>query len=156
MWHQACSTFRGNQPDAKGLFMTRVLMIDGNRKLTESVGRQCLEQRVAIRMTDTFCEGIRQLLDVPASLVLLSADLVRLPGAELAKLFETIAPGVPVVVRVESGQGMDVQVKLELHGFRVVREPFDIGDLLAKSSVSARIVQPSPSAAAAAVEAACS
>jgi DNA-binding response OmpR family regulator len=107
-------------------------------------------------MTDTFCEGIRQLLDVPASLVLLSADLVRLPGAELAKLFETIAPGVPVVVRVESGQGMDVQVKFELHGFRVVREPFDIGDLLAKSLVSARIVQPSPSAAAAAVEAACS
>jgi DNA-binding response OmpR family regulator len=156
MWHQACCTFRGNQPDAKGLFMTRVLMIDGNRKLTESVGRQCLERRVAIRMTDTFCEGIRQLLDVPASLVLLSADLVRLPGAELAKLFETIAPGVPVVVRVESGQGMDVQVKFELHGFRVVREPFDIGDLLAKSSLSARVVQPSPSAAAAAVEAACS
>jgi len=156
MWHQACCTFRGIQPEAKGLFMTRVLMIDGNRKLTESVGRQCLERRVAIRMTDTFCEGIRQLLDVPASLVLLSADLVRLPGSELAKLFETIAPGVPVVVRVESGQGMDVQVKFELHGFRVVREPFDIGDLLAKSSLSARAVQPNPSAAAAAVEAACS
>jgi DNA-binding response OmpR family regulator len=156
MWHQACYTLRGNQPDAKGLFMTRVLMIDGNRKLTESVGRQCLERRIAVRMTDTFCEGIRQLLDVPASLVLLSADLVRLPGVELAKLFETIAPGVPVVVRVESGGGMDAQVKFELHGFRVVREPVDVGDLLAKSSLSARVVQPSPSAAAAAVEAACS
>src|SRR5260370_5736033 len=103
MWHQACSTFRGNQPDAKGLFMTRVLMIDSNRKLTESVGRQCLERRIAIRMTDTFCEGIRQLLDVPTSLALLSADLVRLPGVELAKLFETIAPGVPGVVRRERG-----------------------------------------------------
>ncbi len=136
--------------------MTRVLMIDSNRKLTEWVGRQCLERSIAIRMTDTFCEGIRQLLDVPTSLVLLSAELVRLPGVELAKLFETIAPGVPVVVRVESGQGMDVQVKFELHGFRVVREPFDIGDLLVKSSASARVVQPSPLAAAAAVEAACS
>jgi DNA-binding response OmpR family regulator len=156
MWHQACSTFRGNQPDTKGLFMARVLMIDGNRKLTESVGKQCLEQRIPIRMADTFCEGIRQLLDVPASLVLLDAELARLPGAELAKLFEAIAPGVPVAVRLESGQGVDVQVKFELHGFRVVREPFDVVDLLAKSSLSARVVQPNPSVAAAAVEAACS
>src|SRR5262249_21769776 len=58
MWHQACFAFRGNQPDTKGLFMTRVLMIDSNRKLTESVGRQCLDRRIAIRMTDTFCEGV--------------------------------------------------------------------------------------------------
>lgn len=136
--------------------MTRVLMIDGNRQLTASVGRQCLERRIAIRMADTFCDGVRQLLDVPTSLVLLSADLVRLPGAELANLFETVAPGVPVVVRVESGQGMDAQVTFELHGFRVVREPFDVADLVAKSSLPARVVQPNPSAAAAAVEAACS
>jgi hypothetical protein len=51
---------------------------------------------------------------------------------------------------------VDVQVKFELHGFRVVREPFDVVDLLAKSSLSARVVQPNPSVAAAAVEAACS
>jgi DNA-binding response OmpR family regulator len=136
--------------------MTRVLMIDGDRKLTESVGRQCLERRIPIRMADTFCEGIRQLLDVPASLVLLGAELARLPGAELAKLFETIAPGVPVIVRLETDQGVDAQVKFELHGFRVVRQPFDVVDLLAKSSLPARVVQPNPSAAAAAVEAACS
>jgi hypothetical protein len=55
---------------------------------------------------------------------------------------------------VESGQTWTCR-KFGLHGFRVVREPFDIGDLLAKSSLSARVVRPSPSAAAAAVEAAC-
>jgi DNA-binding response OmpR family regulator len=136
--------------------MTRVLMIDGNRKLTESVGRQCLEERIAIRMADTFCEGVRLLLEVPASLVLLQADVVRLPGTELARLFDTVAPGVPVVVRLESGQGMDVQVKFELHGFRVVREPIDVVDLLAKAERPARVARPSPSDAAAAVEAACS
>jgi DNA-binding response OmpR family regulator len=132
------------------------MMIDGNRKLTESVSRQCLEGRIAIRMTDTFCEGVRLLLEIPASLVLLQADLVRLPGTELARLFDTVAPGVPVVVRLETGQGMDMQVKFELHGFRVVREPIDVVDLLAKTSLSARVARPSPSDAAAAVEAACS
>ena len=136
--------------------MTRVLMIDGNRTLTESVGRQCLEERIAIRMSDTFCEGVRLLLEIPASLVILQADLVRLPGVELARLFDTVAPGVPVVVRLETGQGMDVQVKFEPHGFRVVREPIHIVDLLAKASLPARVVRPSPSDAAAAVEAACS
>src|SRR3989442_15834336 len=102
-------------PLRKDLFMTRLLMIDRNRKLTESVSRQCLEGRIAIRMADTFCEGVRLLLEIPASLVLLQADLVRLPGTELARLFDTVAPGVPVVVRLETGQGMDVQVKFELH-----------------------------------------
>jgi DNA-binding response OmpR family regulator len=136
--------------------MTRVLMIDGNRKLTEAVGRQCLEESIAIRIADTFCEGVRQLLEIPVALVLLNADLVHVPGAELAKLFDTVAPGVPVVLRVETDQGMDAQVKLELHGFRVVREPIDVLDLLAKAERPARVVRPSPSVAAAAVEAACS
>lgn len=136
--------------------MTRVLMIDGDRKLTESVGRQCLEQNIAIRMADTFCEGVRQLLEIPVSLILVHSDLAHLPGAELGRLFETVAPGVPVVVRVEAGQGMDEQVRFELQGFRVVREPFDVLDLLVKGERPARVVMPSPAMAAAAIEAACS
>lgn len=136
--------------------MTRVLMIDENRKLTESVGRQCLEQGIAIRMADTLCEGVRQLLETPVSLVLVHSGLAHLPGAELAKLFDTVVPGVPVVVRVETGQGMDEQVGFELHGFRVVREPFDVLDLLVKAERPERVVAPSPAVAAAAVEAACS
>ena len=82
--------------------MTRVLMIDGNRKLTESVGRQCLEQNIAVRMADTFCEGVRQLLEIPVSLILVHSDLAQLPGAEMGRLFDTVAHGVPVVVRVEA------------------------------------------------------
>jgi DNA-binding response OmpR family regulator len=136
--------------------MTRVLMIDENRKLTESVGRQCLEQGIAIRMSDTLCDGIRQLLEIPVSLVLVHSGLARLPGAELASLFDAVAPGIPVVVRVETGQAMDEQVRFELHGFRVVREPFDVLDLLVKAERPARVVSPSPAVAAAAVQAACS
>ena len=136
--------------------MTRVLMIDGNRKMTETVGRQFLEQGIAIRMADTFCEGVRQLLEIPVSLVLVHAGLAHLQGAELARLFDAVAPGVPVVVRVETGQGMDEQVKFELHGFRVVREPFDVLDLLVKAEGPERAVRADPSVAAAAVEAACS
>jgi DNA-binding response OmpR family regulator len=135
--------------------MTRILIIDENRALTESVGRQCLEQGIAIRMAGTFCEGVRQVLELPVSLVIISSSLVQLSGAELASLFDTIAPGVPVVVRVEAGQEMDEQVRFELHGFRVVREPFDVLDLVVKGERPARLVTPNPTVAAAAVEAAC-
>lgn len=135
--------------------MTRVLMIDGNRTLTESVGMQCFDHGIAVRMADTFCEGVRHLLETPVSLIILSSGLVHLPGAELARLFDTVAPGVPVVVRVEAGQGMDEQVRFELHGFGVVREPFDVFDLVAKAGRPARAAAPRPAAAAAAVEAAC-
>ena len=135
--------------------MTRVLMIDGNQALTESVGMQCFENGVAVRMADTFCEGVRHLLETPVSLIILSSGLVHLPGAELARLFDTVAPGVPVVVRVDTGEGIDEEVRFELHGFRVVREPFDVLDLVAKAGRPARATAPRPAEAAAAVEAAC-
>ena len=136
--------------------MRRVLMIDGNRALTESVGLQCHEQGIAVRMADAFCHGLRQMLETPVSLVIVSSSLVHhLSGAELAELFDTIAPDVPVVVRVDAGQTMAEQVRFELHGFRVVREPFDVADLVVKGERPARRVAPSPAAAAAAVEAAC-
>jgi len=135
--------------------MTRVLMIDENRALTESVGMRCFEQGIAVRMADTFCEGVRQLLETPVSLIVLSSALVRLPGVEVARLFDTVAPGVPVVVRLEPGQGIDEQVRFELHGFRAVREPFDVLDLVAKAERPARSVAPHPAAAGAAVEAVC-
>ena len=89
------------------------------------------------------------------SLIILSSGLVHLPGAELARLFDTVAPGVPVVVRVEAGQGMDEQVRFELHGFRVVREPFDVLDLVAKAERPARVPLARPIDAAAALEAVC-
>ena len=135
--------------------MTRVLLIDENRALTESVGMQCFDHGIAVRMADTFCEGVRHLLETPVSLIILSSELVHLPGTELARLFDTVAPAVPVMVRVESGQDMDEQVRFELHGFRVVREPFDVLDLVAKTEPLARVVAPRPAVAAAAVEAAC-
>jgi DNA-binding response OmpR family regulator len=135
--------------------MTRVLMIDGNRTLTESIGMQCFNHGIAVRMADTFCEGVRQLLETPVSLIILSSGLVHLRGAELARLFDTVAPGVPVAIRVETAQGMDEQVRFELQGFHVVREPFDVFDLVAKAERPARAAAPRPAAAAAAVEAAC-
>jgi DNA-binding response OmpR family regulator len=135
--------------------MTRVLMIDENRALAESVGMRCFEHGIAVRMADTFCDGVRHLLETPVSLVVLSSALVHLPGAEVARLFDTVAPGVPVVVRVHEGEGMDEQVRFELHGFRAVRAPFDILDLVAKAERPVRVAAPRPTAAAAAVEAVC-
>jgi DNA-binding response OmpR family regulator len=135
--------------------MTRVLMIDGNHALTAAVGMQCFEQGIAVRMVGDFCDGLRQMLETPVSLVIVSSSLVHRSGAELARLFDTVAPGVPVVIRVDAGQTMDEQVRFELHGFRVVREPFDVLDLVVKGERPARRVAPNPSVAAAAVEATC-
>jgi DNA-binding response OmpR family regulator len=135
--------------------MTRVLMIDKNHALTATVGVQCHEQGIAVRMAGTFCDGLRQMLETPVSLVIVSSSLVHLSAAELANLFDTIAPGVPVVIRVDAGQTVDEQVRFELHGFRVVREPFDVLDLVVKGERPARRVATNPAVAAAAVEVAC-
>jgi len=135
--------------------MTRVLMIDENHALTHSVGLQCLEQGIAIRMADAFRDGARQLLETPVSLIIVSSSLVRVSPEDLARLFDTLAPGVPVVVRVDRAQAMDEQVRFELQGFRVVRVPFDVQDLLVKGETPIRKVTPSPAVATAVLEALC-
>ncbi|HWN56165.1 MAG TPA: hypothetical protein VNP91_13725 [Methylomirabilota bacterium] len=135
--------------------MTRILMMDTDTALAETVGSQCLKHGIAVRFADNFCEGLHHLLDTPFSLVLLEAARVRLSSVDLFKLFEAVIPGVPVVIRLDAEGAMDEQVRYELHGFRVVREPFDVLELLAKAERPVRAVMPRPAQAAAAVDAAC-
>ena len=39
--------------------MNRILLIDRDRTLGASLGMACLERGIAIRMAETFCEGVR-------------------------------------------------------------------------------------------------
>jgi DNA-binding response OmpR family regulator len=118
--------------------MTRVLMIDGDRALAQSVAVTCVESGLAVRLAETLCEGVRHMLDTPVSVVLVDSGLMRLEGSDQARLFETVAPGVPVVVLLRPGAPVDERVKLELRGFQVVPKPFDVRDVLAKVELAAK------------------
>ena len=135
--------------------MTRILMIDTNQTLAETVGSQCLKHGIAVRFSDDLCEGLRQLLDTPVSLVLLEAARLPRSNVDLVRLLEAVIPGIPVVIRLDAEGAMDEQVRYELHGFRVIREPFDVRELLAKAERPVRGVMPRPAQAAAAIKAAC-
>ena len=47
--------------------MNRILVIDRDRTLGASLAMTCLERGVAIRMAETFCEGVRYMLEAPVS-----------------------------------------------------------------------------------------
>lgn len=78
-----------------------------------------------------------------------------MPAGKLAELFDVVAPDVPVVIRLTPGRTMDEQVTFELHGFQVVREPFDVQDLVVKGERPVRRAASTETAARVAVEAAC-
>ena len=138
----------------KGDSMTRVLMIDGDRALAQSVAMACMEDGVAIRLAETLCEGVRCMLESPVSVVLVDSGVLRLPGSDLARLFDAVAPGVPVVALVKPGVRLEESAKLELQGFRVVSKPFDVRDVLAKVEPGPRAPVSRPDAAAR-IEAVC-
>jgi DNA-binding response OmpR family regulator len=127
--------------------MTRVLMIDRDRDLVHSVAMACLEQGVAIRMAETLCEGVRYMLDGPVSVVVVDSSLMRLSQSDQARLFDAVAPGVPVVVIVGPATDMEEVVRLELQGFQVVPKPFDLRDILAKIEPAGRSLPACPGAA---------
>lgn len=112
--------------------MNRILLIDRDRTLGASLTMTCLERGVAIRMAETFCEGVRYMMEAPVSAVLVDAGTLRLAGADHGRLFETVAPGVPVVVTVPAGTRVEEYVPFELQGFRVLAKPFAPEDVLDK------------------------
>jgi DNA-binding response OmpR family regulator len=133
--------------------MNRVLLIDRDPELTRALGMACLEGGIAVRMAENLCDGVRYMLHVPVSVVLIEAALLRLAGRDQARLFDIVAPGVPVVVILPQGVSTEERVRLELEGFAVVTRPFEIAEVLAKVELRSRPATARP--AAARVEATC-
>jgi len=118
--------------------MIRLLTIDGDRTRAQGLAMECLEQGVAVRLADTLCEGVRYLLDAPVSLVLVEAGLLRMAKGDHARLFDAVAPGVPIILTADAGARIEDLVDLELQGFHVVRRPFAPRDLLTKVELPGR------------------
>jgi DNA-binding response OmpR family regulator len=114
--------------------MNRVLMIDQDRATRERLGLDCLDHNVGIALAENLCDGVRMLLSLPVSLIVVDAGALRLTTREHAVLFERVAPGVPVVVTVAAEAPLETRVALELAGFRVVSRPVTVEDLLAKAA----------------------
>ena len=134
--------------------MNRILLIDRDRTLGASLGMACLERGIAIRMAETFCEGVRYLMDAPATAVLVDAAALKMADADRGRIFDAVAPGVPVVVTVEAGTPVEEQVRYELQGFRVLTKPFAPEDVLDKIEWADKS-RPARPAAAAQVRAVC-
>ena len=115
--------------------MKRLLVIDQDRTVTQRLGLACLERGVGVVMADTVCEGVRVLLSEMVSLIVVDAALVRLAPREQARLFDSVAPGVPVVVAARTNESLDARVALELAGFTVMTRPVTPEDLLEKESL---------------------
>jgi DNA-binding response OmpR family regulator len=112
--------------------MNRILLIDQDRTAMEKLGLACLEQGLGCVMADNVCEGVRVLLGDAVSLVLVDSLELRFGARESARLFERVAPGVPVVVMARAEADLARIVTLELAGFRVVAKPVVVSDLFAK------------------------
>jgi DNA-binding response OmpR family regulator len=112
--------------------MNRVLVIDQNRATREQLGLHCLGRDVGVALAENLCEGVRVLLSLPVSLIVVEAAALRLTTREHAVLFERVAPGVPVVVTVGLEAPLETRVALELAGFRVATRPVSVEELLEK------------------------
>ena len=117
--------------------MNRVLVIDQDRATRELLGLACLGHDVGVALAENLCEGVRLLLSVPVSLIVIDAAALRLTVREHVTLFERVAPGVPVVVAVTPETPLETRVALELAGFRVLTKPVNVEELLEKGAALA-------------------
>ena len=113
--------------------MIRILFIDQDRVSAQKLGLECLERGVGIVMAENVCEGVRTLLSEMVSFIAVDAALLRLTPHEHARMFDHVAPGVPVVVVTRPDTPLESRVALELAGFRVLVRPITVEDLLEKA-----------------------
>jgi len=112
--------------------MNRVLVIDQDRVTREGLGLACWGQDVGVALAENLCEGVRVLLSLSVSLIVVDAGALRLTLREHVTLFERVAPHVPVVVTVAPEASLESRVAFELAGFRVLARPVTVEDLLQK------------------------
>jgi DNA-binding response OmpR family regulator len=120
--------------------MNRVLVIDQNRAAREELGLECLGRDVGVALAENLCAGVRMLLSLPVSLIVVDAAALRLTLREHVALFECVAPKVPVVVTVAPEASLESRVALELAGFRVMTRPVSVDELLEKATALAPMV----------------
>ena len=87
--------------------MNRVLVIDQDRATREALGLACLGRNVAVAFAENVCEGVRTLLTLPVSLIVVDAAALRMTIREHVVLFDRVAPGIPVVVSVAAETPLD-------------------------------------------------
>lgn len=112
--------------------MNRVLVIDQDRATREALGLACLGRNVAVAFAENVCEGVRTLLTLPVSLIVVDAASLRMTIREHVALFDRVAPGIPVVVSVAPQTPLELRVRFEIAGFRVLTQPVTVEDLLDK------------------------
>jgi len=113
--------------------MNRVLVIDQDRATREGLGLACLGRDVAVAFAENLCEGVRTLLTLPVSLIVVDVASLRMTVREHVLLFDRVAPGIPVVVTVPADTALETRVRFELAGFRVLTQPVTVEDLLDKT-----------------------
>lgn len=110
--------------------MGRLLVIDHDRLTAQRLGLACLDRAVGVAIADKVCDGVRALLAMPVSLIVVDAAALRLTPREHATLFHRVAPGVPVVVSAGPQTPLDFWAACEEVGFRVRPRPVAVDDLL--------------------------
>lgn len=115
--------------------MNRVLMIDQDSTTIRTLGLACLQRGLGVVFADNLCQGVRVVLDTPVDLVLLDVATLRVTPREVATVFDRVAPGVPLVVAVRAQTPLELRVRLELAGFRVLTKPVGVDELVEKAGV---------------------
>jgi DNA-binding response OmpR family regulator len=115
--------------------MNRVLVIEQDSTTTRTLGLACLQRGIGVAFAENLCQGVRVSLNTAVDLVLLDVATLRVTPQALATVFDRVAPGVPVVVAVQPHTPLELRVRLELAGFRVLTKPLSVDELVEKANV---------------------
>ncbi|MFQ5828510.1 MAG: hypothetical protein ACE5JD_05065 [Candidatus Methylomirabilia bacterium] len=112
--------------------MSPVLLIGRENELRGLVAQACADRGLPLRTAETVSEGVRFLAGSPASLVIVDDGCLRVGWPEQLRVFDHVAPGMPVVVLVTETTPVAERVKVEALGYSVITKPIEAETLLAR------------------------
>src|SRR5574341_1621759 len=128
-WHAyriltACNTSR------KGEHRVRIVVVEDDAEARRFLVRVLQAAGSDVQTYDNLCEAVRAMMCQPCHLLVLDPQQPGLPCETALSLLREVAPGVPVVLASHDPSGLHGPRWARAGAFRVLRKPFDAGEVL--------------------------
>src|ERR1035438_9779142 len=123
----------------------KILVIEDDRAVQKALRRLFEGEGFAVEVAGNGAEGLEMFRAAPPSVLVLDLSLPGVPGQDICREINQVAPSLPIIILSARTEVMDKVLLLELGAHDYVTKPFSPRELLARVRTAIRRSSRTPS-----------
>jgi len=116
----------------------KILVIEDDRAVQKALRRLFEGEGFAVEVAGNGAEGLEMFRAAPPSVLVLDLSLPGVPGQDICREINQVAPSLPIIILSARTEVMDKVLLLELGAHDYVTKPFSPRELLARVRTAIR------------------